>query len=68
MVRLGAKSSLRGPAWGPRHAVRTDNLPEKVPLSIVTQLGAGEAEQQLKHCTDRLTDYTERVFAALHQM
>jgi hypothetical protein len=48
--------------------VRTDNLPEKVPLSIVTQLGAGEAEQQLKHCTDRLTDYTERVFAALHQM
>jgi hypothetical protein len=29
---------------------------------------AGEAEQQLKHCVDRLADYTERVFAALHQM
>jgi hypothetical protein len=29
---------------------------------------AGEAEQQLKHCVDRLADYTERVFTALHQM
>lgn len=29
---------------------------------------AAEADQQLKHCADRLTDYTERVFAALHQM
>jgi flagellar biosynthesis regulator FlaF len=29
---------------------------------------AGEAEQLLKHCADRLADYTERVFAALHQM
>jgi len=27
-----------------------------------------EADQQLKHCADRLADYTERVFAALHQM
>ena len=30
--------------------------------------GATEAGQQLKHCTERLADYTERVFAALHQM
>ena len=29
---------------------------------------AGDAGQQLKHCTERLADYTERVFAALHQM
>lgn len=29
---------------------------------------AAEADQQLKHCTERLADYTERVFAALHQM
>ena len=29
---------------------------------------AAEAEQQLKHCAERLADYTERVFAALHQM
>ncbi|MFD1046011.1 Chromate resistance protein ChrB, partial [Kibdelosporangium lantanae] len=29
---------------------------------------AGEAERVLKHCTDRLADYTERVFQALHQM
>ena len=29
---------------------------------------AAEAGQQLKHCTERLADYTERVFAALHQM
>ena len=29
---------------------------------------AGEADQQLKHCTERLADFTERVFAALHQM
>jgi sugar phosphate isomerase/epimerase len=27
-----------------------------------------DADQQLKHCTERLEDYTERVFAALHQM
>lgn len=27
-----------------------------------------EADQQLKHCTERLEDYTERVFTALHQM
>lgn len=26
-----------------------------------------EAEQQLKHCTERLEHYTEQVFAALHQ-
>lgn len=29
---------------------------------------AAEAGQQLKHCTERLADYTERVFRALHQM
>ena len=29
---------------------------------------AAEAGQQLKHCTERLADYTERVFQALHQM
>jgi DNA-binding transcriptional regulator PaaX len=29
---------------------------------------AAEAGQQLKHCTERLADYTDRVFAALHQM
>jgi hypothetical protein len=29
---------------------------------------AAEADQQLKHCTERLADYTERVFAALHQL
>jgi ChrB-like protein len=28
---------------------------------------ATEADQQLKHCQERLADYTERVFAALHQ-
>lgn len=26
---------------------------------------ATEADQQLKHCTERLEDYTERVFTAL---
>ena len=29
---------------------------------------AAEAGQQLKHCTERLADYTDRVFQALHQM
>ena len=29
---------------------------------------AAEAGQQLKHCTERLADYTEQVFTALHQM
>jgi DNA-binding transcriptional regulator PaaX len=29
---------------------------------------AAEASQQLKHCTERLAEYTERVFAALHQI
>jgi hypothetical protein len=29
---------------------------------------AAEAEQQLKHCTERLEHYTEQVFTALHQM
>jgi hypothetical protein len=29
---------------------------------------AADAGLQLEHCTDRLADYTERVFAALHQM
>jgi DNA-binding transcriptional regulator PaaX len=29
---------------------------------------ADEAGQHLKHCTERLADYTERVFTALHQM
>lgn len=28
---------------------------------------AADAGQQLKHCQERLADYTERVFAALHQ-
>lgn len=27
-----------------------------------------QADQQLKHCEQRLADYTERVFRALHQM
>lgn len=29
---------------------------------------AAEAEQQLKHCAQRLEHYTEQVFQALHQM
>jgi hypothetical protein len=29
---------------------------------------AADAEQQLKHCTERLEHYTEQVFTALHQM
>lgn len=29
---------------------------------------AVEAAQQLKHCSERLDDFTDRVFAALHQM
>lgn len=29
---------------------------------------AAEAGQQLKYCTERLADYTERVFRAVHQM
>lgn len=29
---------------------------------------AVDADQNLKHCAERLADYTERVFAALHQM
>jgi hypothetical protein len=29
---------------------------------------AAEAEQRLKRCSERLADYTERVFQALHQM
>lgn len=29
---------------------------------------ASRAEQQLKHCADRLADYTDQVFQALHQM
>ncbi|MFD2415596.1 Chromate resistance protein ChrB [Amycolatopsis pigmentata] len=29
---------------------------------------APEAERRLKHCADRLADYTEQVFQALHQM
>ena len=29
---------------------------------------AAEASQQLKQCTERLADYTERVFTTLHQM
>ena len=28
---------------------------------------AAEADRQLKHCQERLADYTERVFAALHR-
>jgi Protein ChrB, N-terminal len=30
--------------------------------------GAGEAEQRLKICVERLEDYTNQVFAAVHQM
>jgi sugar phosphate isomerase/epimerase len=29
---------------------------------------AAEAGQQLKHCTERLAEYTDLVFTALHQM
>jgi hypothetical protein len=29
---------------------------------------AAEAESRLKHCTERLEEYTEQVFRALHQM
>jgi hypothetical protein len=29
---------------------------------------AAEAERQLQHCTQRLAEYTEQVFQALHQM
>jgi hypothetical protein len=29
---------------------------------------ADQAGQQLKHCTERLADYTDRVFRAVHQM
>lgn len=29
---------------------------------------AAEADQRLKHCAERLADYTERVFHALHQL
>ncbi|WP_020658639.1 Chromate resistance protein ChrB [Amycolatopsis benzoatilytica] len=29
---------------------------------------AGDADAQLAHCADRLAEYTERVFQALHQM
>ena len=29
---------------------------------------AAEAGQQLKHCAERLADYTDRVFRAVHQM
>lgn len=39
-------------------------------LSSRDVFGAPDAEaagQQLKHCAARLVDYTERVFAALHQ-
>jgi hypothetical protein len=28
--------------------------------------GAADAEQRLRHCTERFADYTERVFSALH--
>jgi hypothetical protein len=29
---------------------------------------AAEGGQQLKHCTERLAEYTDRVFQAVHQM
>jgi hypothetical protein len=29
---------------------------------------SAEADQELKHCTGRLEEYTEQVFAALHQI
>jgi hypothetical protein len=35
---------------------------------VFTAPAATEAGRQLTHCADRLADYTERVFAALHQM
>lgn len=35
---------------------------------VFTAAKAADAEAQLKHCTQRLEDYTERVFAALHQL
>jgi hypothetical protein len=35
---------------------------------VFSAANAAEAGYQLKHCTERLADYTERVFAALHQM
>jgi len=31
-------------------------------------LACADADIQLKHCAERLEDYTLRVFAALHQM
>ena len=30
--------------------------------------GADQAAQQLKHCTEKLADYTDLVFQAIHQM
>ena len=35
---------------------------------VLVAPGAAEAEARLKQCAARLEDYTEHVFAALHQM
>jgi hypothetical protein len=35
---------------------------------VVRPPTAAEAGQRLKHCAERLADYTEQVFRALHQM
>jgi hypothetical protein len=35
---------------------------------VFAAAAAADATQRLKHCAERLADYTERVFAALHQM
>lgn len=35
---------------------------------VCTAAKAADAEARLKHCAQRLEDYTERVFAALHQL
>jgi hypothetical protein len=35
---------------------------------VFTAAEAADAEGRLKHCTRRLEDYTDRVFAALHRL
>jgi sugar phosphate isomerase/epimerase len=41
---------------------------ELVARDVFGAPNAAEAGQQLKHCTERLAEYTELVFTALHQM
>lgn len=41
---------------------------ELVARDVFVAPAAAETHQQLKHCAEVLADYTERVFAALHQM